>query len=269
MLFGDENKVFRLLVTAFVFFVVSLMSVVPTFLCLRDSVDTLAKRVYASPVPAPGPGLPPIDPSRPVVALTFDDGPCSGVTSSILDTLLKHQVVATFFVVGDRLKGHEHLLDRMAKEGHEIGNHGYSHKKLTSLPQDELTRQVEATQSAVSNASGYTPQLLRPAYGLHDDAVRQGANMPLVLWSLDPRDWQLKDAEKVCQAILDKVKDGDIVLMHDIHKSTAVALELLIPQLLNRSFQFVTVSQAFQACKKPCEAGSVYYRIPRPPAKKD
>lgn len=201
-----------------------------------------------------------IDPSKPMIALTFDDGPNKSTTLSILDTLKKYDSLATFFILGNRVSNNESILERMVKEGNEIGNHTYNHKELTKLSNDELVEQIRKTQDIVLNSTGIELKLMRPTYGSYNDNLKAKIKMPLILWSVDPEDWKSRDSQKVTDHILAKVKDGDIVLMHDIYLSTAEAVKVLVPELINRGYQLVTVSELFESRQESLKEGQLYYR---------
>lgn len=198
---------------------------------------------------------------RPMVALTFDDGPYTRATIPILDTLKEHNVVGTFFVLGNRVEKHKDIILRIVNEGNEIGNHTFSHIQLTSLPKNKIKEQLDKTQLAVAKVTGTEPKIMRPTYGSYDEKLRASINMPMILWSIDPMDWKVKDGEKIANYILSKVKDGDIILLHDIFVSTADAVDLIVPELLNRGFQLVTVSELYEYKGEVLSVGNIYRHI--------
>ncbi len=204
-----------------------------------------------------------IDIAKPMIALTFDDGPYTRSTIPILNTLEEHNVVATFFVLGNRVNRHKDIIKRMAANGNEIGNHSYNHKDLTILTSKQVKSQIDMTQNAISKVVGSKPKIMRPTYGAFDNALKAQAKMPLILWSIDSMDWKSKDAEKIIELILSKVKDGDIILMHDIFEATAEAIEYLVPELINRGFELVTVSELYESRGRVLEVGNIYNRIYR------
>ena len=201
-----------------------------------------------------------LDPNKPMVALTFDDGPNKKTTVPILDILKENGSVATFFVLGNRVASNADILKRMLEEGSEIGNHSFNHKELTKLSYEELMDQVRSTQYAVIETTGFEPKLLRPTYGSFDDALQSSVEMPLILWSVDTRDWKSRDASSVLEHVLKNVRDGDIVLMHDIYDSTAEAVRLLVPELVSKGYQLVTVSELFESKGISLNSGQVYRR---------
>lgn len=202
-----------------------------------------------------------VDPTKPMIALSFDDGPNKKTTIPILDVLKKYKSAATFFILGNRVSNNVNILVRMLEEGSEIGNHSYSHKELTKLSSAELMDQITKTQKAVIAATGITPKLMRPTYGSYDDNLKSNVGMPLVLWSVDTLDWKSRDAKKVTDHVLNNVKDGDIILMHDIYDSTAEAVKLLVPQLIDRGYQLVSVSELFEARGETLKEGQIYRQM--------
>ena len=187
-----------------------------------------------------------IDPGRPMVALTYDDGPTRTVTPRILELLRENNARATFFMVGNRVTAHRDLVAQMVDLGCEVANHTYDHKLMDKVDPGEMTRQLEMTNQVISNACGVSPVLMRPCGGNRSDAgmMAVGAiSMPAILWSVDTLDWKTRDAQKTIQNVLDNVKDGDIILMHDLYDTTAEASETIIPELIGRGYQLVTVSE--------------------------
>lgn len=201
-----------------------------------------------------------IDPNLPMVALTFDDGPYDRATIPILDVLKEHNSVATFFVLGNRVTKHREIVQRIIMEGNEIGNHSFNHKQLTTIPSKEIKDQIVRTQNAVIEVAGIEPKIMRPTYGSYDNKLREQVNMPMILWSIDTEDWKNKNAQKIKEHVLENVRDGDIVLMHDMYISTAEAVEELVPELINMGFQLVTVSELYEVRGEALEVGNIYSR---------
>lgn len=188
-----------------------------------------------------------IDPNQPMVALTFDDGPSKKYTSAILDALKEHQASATFFVLGSRASDFPDLLQRMVLEGNEIGNHTFSHKQLTTLSKENIEEEISATQESIHNVTNHYPKVIRPPYGSKNETVEQCAQgKKIVTWSLDTEDWKSRNSETVVNKVLKEVKDGDIILMHDLYASTAEAAIILIPKLQDLGYQLVTVSELYE-----------------------
>lgn len=181
------------------------------------------------------------------IALTFDDGPDPERTPALLDALDELGVKATFFCVGDRVDAHPALAARIAREGHEIGNHTYSHRYLPLAPAKSVERELRATDRAISDATGIVPALARPPYGGRSPwTVRAFARLAkrLVLWDVNSFDWKGRPPEQVAERVLDRVRPGSIVLFHDTHaERTITALRLLVPALRARGYQLVPVGQ--------------------------
>lgn len=180
------------------------------------------------------------------LAVTFDDGP-SAHTARLLDALRDYGAKATFFVVGQSIPGREDLLERMIKEGHQIGNHSYHHPNLTTLDATSIANQLSWTSSLIEQASGISPHILRPPYGSFNQAVIQEASvagMGLVLWSVDTQDWKhTHNADVVYQTILDQAYSGAIILLHDLHSSSVDAFIRALPELVRRGYSLVTIDE--------------------------
>ena len=151
-------------------------------------------------------------PRSKAVALTFDDGPSTMYTNTILDVLEKNNAHATFFVVGQRVEGAEDILKRELSLGCEIGSHSWDHANLSLLTKSKLNKQNKKTIDAVKKATGYTIQTIRPPYGAISQTMRKKLKMPMILWSVDSLDWKSRDAKKVFKKIKKEVSDGDIIL---------------------------------------------------------
>ena len=184
-----------------------------------------------------------IDPSKPMIALTYDDGPYSPVTNRILDALEAVGGHATFFVVGNRVSTYESAVRRANSLGCEIANHTWNHTSLTSLSASDIAWQISRTNSAVKNITGKTPALVRPVGGAVNSNVKNAVNYPMILWSVDTLDWKYRNADSVYSRVIGHVHDGDIILMHDLYPSTAAASERIIPELVRQGYQLVTVDE--------------------------
>ena len=187
-----------------------------------------------------------IDPARPMIALTFDDGPRAAVTNRILDCLQQYGGRATFFMVGSNVDGNAAAVQRMAAQGCEVGNHTYNHKYISKIGQSGIISQVGDTNQKIAAICGISPVVMRPPGGYIDGAslaVLGTMGMPAIMWSIDTRDWQHRNPQKTINNVLSQVRDGDVILMHDIYSTTADAAVVLIPELTARGFQLVTVSE--------------------------
>lgn len=201
---------------------------------------------------------PGLDPNKPMIALTFDDGPYGPTTGPIIDVLEQYDSAATFFVLGSKLEAEADLVKRAADNGNEISNHSLSHKLLTAISDEELFHEIDTTQDLIEDVSGYQSTLLRPTYGEHNANMKEKLDLPFILWSIDTMDWHSKNAGAVVNHVLSRVRDGDIVLMHDIYPSTTQATQILVPELINRGFQLVTISELFALKEIELESGETY-----------
>lgn len=176
------------------------------------------------------------------VALTYDDGP-SKFTNRILDCLERYGAKATFFVVGNSVYAYPDALLRAHTMGMEIGNHTMTHPRLTSISSSEVSAQLNKNANVIEKVTGTRPTLVRPPYGSYTQSVINTAGSPFILWSIDTLDWKTRNAQKTVDAVLSKVSDGDIILMHDLYLPTAEATEIIVPKLIDMGFDLVTVSE--------------------------
>ncbi|MCD8398729.1 MAG: polysaccharide deacetylase family protein [Lachnospiraceae bacterium] len=183
-----------------------------------------------------------VDMDGKMIAITYDDGP-SVNTSTILKTLQQYDAVATFFVVGNRVSTYASTVKAAYDLGCEIGNHTWEHLILTRYSASTIQSQISRTNAAVKAVTGVSPVVMRPPGGNYNSTVKSAVNMPLINWSIDTRDWATRSASSTISAVLNHVKDGDIVLMHDLYASTAEASKTIIPTLISRGYQLVTVSE--------------------------
>ena len=182
-----------------------------------------------------------------VIALTFDDGPKAGVTDVILDALEQYEAKATFFVLGSRGEANAAILKRMAEEGHEIGNHTWDHPKMTSIGSSAIAEQIDKTKTIIKQITGTAPTLFRPPYGLFNERVSSYVGKDnLILWDVDTLDWKYRCADKVIPEAVNAVKEGSIILMHDIYASSAEAAAEIIRELSLQGYKFVTVSELLE-----------------------
>lgn len=198
-----------------------------------------------------------IDTDKKLVALTFDDGPNYN-TNKILDVLNKYHVPATFFVLGSKIKGNEYILKKMKDSGMEIGNHTYNHLLLTKYKEDKIKKEITDTNNLIFEITGKEPKLFRPSYGSFNKKIKNISEMPIIIWDIDTLDWKYHNSKKITSRVVNKVKDGDIVLMHDIYSATSNALDNIIPMLVNKGYSFVTVSDLFYYKGITLEKGKVY-----------
>lgn len=196
---------------------------------------------------------------RALIALTFDDGP-GDWTPAILDALGRHAAHATFFYLGERVQRREQVVRRALAEGHEPGNHLFSHRHPEALSDEELREEILRTAGEIDRATGATAALVRPPYGEEPERVAAiGAELglgPVVLWSIDPEDWRSPPVHEIVEHVLDEARAGAIVDLHDgwgrtprDRQPTVEALERLLPELRSRGFDVVTVSELLHAAR--------------------
>jgi len=201
-----------------------------------------------------------IDPTKPMIAITYDDGP--GIyTDRVLDVLEKYDAKATFFVIGCQVNSFPNQVRRAYNMGCQIGNHTWSHPMLAGQSVGSIQNQIQSTDAVVKSIIGVNPTVMRPPGGSMNQTVCNTVGKPLIMWSVDPRDWANRSASYVTNHVLNYVQDGDIVLLHDIHYSTAVATETLIPSLINRGYQLVTIDELAQYKGYKMTAGTVYNNL--------
>lgn len=184
-----------------------------------------------------------------MIALTFDDGPHPKYTPEILDILKEYEIHATFFAVGENAEYYPEVIKRCQNEGHEIANHTYSHRDLSKDSFEDICREVRDTENVIYENLESRTKLLRPPGGSYGKNVIKAAtelDYTLVLWTVDTRDWAHTPADKITKKVLDNIKPGDIVLMHDFigkNSPTPEALREIVPALLEKGYKFVTVSE--------------------------
>jgi peptidoglycan-N-acetylglucosamine deacetylase len=236
-----------------------------------------SKNKPAPPVVSIGPTGPQITFSSvhvdgPYIAMTFDDGPNEKLTPKLLDLLAAHHIKATFFVIGENAAAHPEILQRAVREGHEIGNHSWSHPKFAKMSDDGVRRELQKTDDAITAAIGARPTLMRPPYGsitarekrwIHDEFGYQ-----IILWDVDPLDWKRPGASVVTNRIVKETRNGSIVLSHDIHPGTIEAMPATLTELEAKGFKFVTVSELIALARpvapKPAAQPPLTPRVPAP-----
>lgn len=197
------------------------------------------------------------------VALTFDDGPSGRFTRALLEGLEERDVTATFFLCGYRLETYGDLACSIRAGGHEIGLHGYSHDPMADLSAAAITSELQQTKDLLPK--NCLVNLLRTPGGQQTDAVCQAARdagVAIVHWSLDPKDWATRNAALIEQRVLSEIRDGDVILMHDMTDSSVQAALSLVDQLKSRGYQFLTVSQLAMLRLTHLESGQRYGSFP-------
>ena len=207
-------------------------------------------------------GIRALDPSRPMIALTFDDGPYAPVGNRIMDVMNQYGGKCTFFMVGNRVPSYQAEVQRMVNEGFEVANHTQDHKYLNQLGADAIRAQVEACNNTIQAVTGVRPTLMRLPGGNKNSTVLSNVNMPIILWNVDTKDWKNRNAQSVINSVMGNVKDGDIILMHELYTSTAEAVEALVPALTAQGFQLVTVSELSYYKGIALNPGQIYHSIP-------
>ena len=178
-----------------------------------------------------------------LVALTFDDGPNAATTPQALDILAKYHVKGTFFMLGKNIAGNEQLVKRVHDEGHEIGNHSWSHPQLPTLALEQAKKQIEDTQAALRAVIGESPKMMRPPYGAINDTLRNAVDMSFIMWNVDSLDWKNRNTGSIMEQVKKQTYPGSIILMHDIHQTTINALPSVIEYLQKNGYTLVTVSE--------------------------
>ncbi|MBM7610514.1 peptidoglycan/xylan/chitin deacetylase (PgdA/CDA1 family) [Lysinibacillus composti] len=183
------------------------------------------------------------------VALTFDDGPHPSVTKQILKTLAKYDAKATFFMVGSNVSNYPTIAKEVYNSGHEIGNHTWNHANLTRLSSKQIASQLDRTNNAIFNAIGEYPTVFRPPYGAKNNQVVKASAVPVVMWTIDTLDWKYRNSNKLLPMVKSNMHNNAIILMHDIHQTTASGLDSVLNYLDQSGYEFVTVSEILEARK--------------------
>lgn len=191
-------------------------------------------------VDAPVEGLD--DGTKKRVALTFDDGPHPQVTKQVLDSLDRYNAKATFFMLGNRVQYYPEIALDVLNRGHEVGNHTWSHPVLPKLTEAQIMNEFSTTENAIISAIGQESTVFRPPYGSTTDAINAIIPRDVAIWSIDTLDWKHRDANKLVQSVKNQMHNNAIILMHDIHQSTADGLNGVLDYLANEGYEFVTVS---------------------------
>ncbi len=196
------------------------------------TVKTQQKTIYAEDAMA--------EPA-PKIALTFDDGP-SIYTSALLDGLEQRGVKATFFVIGKYAEQFPEIVQREANEGHLLGNHTYSHVQITKLPIEQAREEIEKTNLILEGLTGMKIEYVRPPFGVWEEEL-EDLRMCSIMWSVDPLDWTTKNTDEIVNRVVTKVRENDIILLHDCYKSSVQAALRIIDLLQAQGYEFVTVDE--------------------------
>lgn len=201
-----------------------------------------------------------IDKTKPMIAITFDDGPCFA-TPRILDTFEKYNSAATFFVNGKCVVRHPEMLKQIENSGCEVANHSWSHYRLPTQQKGIIEYEIRSTTEIINEYLEHKEKLLRPPYGAYNNIVLETARadgLPIVKWNVEPKDWLTKNAQKTYDYILSNAADGSIILCHDQISSTAEVMEYIVPELIFQGYQLVTVSELFECKNIELLPGEVY-----------
>jgi len=181
------------------------------------------------------------DEEHPKIALTFDDHPV--YTEELLDGLKKRKVMATFFLIGNNIEGNEEIVKRMAEEGHLIGSHTYNHVQLNKLSESKAKEEILKGCNKIYETTGVCPSFVRPPFGEWKKNMDFCVTMLPVFWNVDSLDWKLQNTEKIVKRVVKDVKEGDIILMHDIFETSVQAAFQIIDTLEKENYEFVTVDE--------------------------
>ncbi len=196
-----------------------------------------------------------------LLAITFDDGP-SRYTEQLLDGLKTRKAKATFFMVGSNVSLYPETIRRMKKEGHQLATHTMTHANLATLSSDKILKEVEGVDQRLNQIVGSGNYYLRPPYGSYNKTVKSTVNTPMVHWSVDTEDWRYRDSESVYQKIIRSTHDGDIILLHDLYKTSVDGALKAIDTLQSQGYVFVTVEQLLRRRGIAPENGQIYFDAP-------
>lgn len=195
----------------------------------------------------------------PCIALTFDDGPSPQTTAALLDGLRERGAHATFFLIGEQIAGNEALVARMKAEGHQVGNHSFTHVRLDAADTAALS-EIKQTDDALRSLLGSGEYWIRPPWGFSSNALEQSVSVPLIFWAVDTMDWSVRNCSLVAHCIVQNAHDGDIVLLHDPYQTSVDAALQAIDTLSAQGYEFVTLKELFSRFGITPEAGRFYLR---------
>lgn len=208
------------------------------------------------------PIIPPPETTKPKkkIAFSFDDGP-SSYTLELLDVLDEFKAKATFFLVGYNIKIRNSVVLEMFNRGFELGNHTIDHSRLTKFDCEKAATKIKENNELVLNITNSNMKLFRPPYGAINDKIKPCIEYPIILWSVDSRDWESRNTEKIVEEVMTNVKEGDIILFHDLYPTTIEAIKILLPMLYLEDYEVVSVSELFADKKLTLENGEVYRKV--------
>lgn len=197
--------------------------------------------------------------TRKAVAITFDDGP--GIyTDRLVDILKENDCKATFFVLGCNVKRYPDSIKHAYDFDNEIGIHGYTHKFYTDLGVEGTREEIVDTYNLLRENGIEPSQLVRPPGGKKDETIVNGLNYSFILWSVDTRDWESRNKDKIKEEILNNIEEGSIILLHDIHECSVDAVEEILPEL-TKEYRFVTISELFDILDNDLETCTSYRKV--------
>ena len=197
-----------------------------------------------------------------LVALTFDDGPSGRFTRKLLEGLKERGAKATFLLCGYRMEQYLDLTERIFQEGHEIGLHGYSHKPMRDMCQRDAVQEIRKAMALLPD--GCEVSFLRPPGGLCSECIQtvvEEFGLSILHWSVDPKDWAIHDAKAIEKEVISHVRDGDVILLHDMSDSSIEAALTIIDELQEEGYRFVTASELAQIRGVPLVPGKKYARF--------
>ena len=194
-----------------------------------------------------------------LVALTFDDGPFPSTTPRLLDVLNEKDVPVTFFMLGSQARNYPDLVQRAEKEHHVVASHTMYHQNLINISAEAAQADISEAKSVFRNILGYEPAYTRPPYGNINGTVTSSVDTPMILWSVDPADWQNKDTDAIVSAVASRVFDGAIILMHDIYPTSVEAIPKLVDTLRESGYEFATIPEIAQSRGISLNSGEAYY----------
>lgn len=199
--------------------------------------------------------------SQKVLAMTFDDGPHPSLTPKLLDILKERNIKCTFFLIGKLAKTYPAIVQRIVAEGHELGNHTWTHCSLTSRSDEQIRKELQQSADAIKEVAGVVPHLIRPPYGAINQRIKDMMftefGYSTIMWSVDPQDWRRPGVAAVTSRLVNGAHPGAIMLSHDIHPPTITAMPPMFDQLIAQGYQFVTVSQLLNLEKASMPVGIV------------
>ena len=180
---------------------------------------------------------------KPKIAITFDDGPHPKFTPQLLDGLKERNVKASFFVIGELAEKNPELIKRETKEGHLIGNHTYHHVDIAKVSDEKAREEIQRTNAVIQEITGEEVDFIRPPFGVWQKKLEKEMEVLPVLWSVDPLDWTTENTDEIVNKVVTKVKENDIILLHDCYQSSVDAALRIIDILTKEGYEFVTADE--------------------------